>query len=182
MTEHPPAPAAGTGQWLADGEKWMLRLAGDWRGAADSRLAPAPPEIRSGCVVVDGNALQAWNTSLPAFAVERLAPLRHRRVALDFDGAACGVRRGARAGARIEPAGAGPPSRRPGLARIDRIVALGAGARHRLYSEALVTAGFVGQVLLSFGRLLRGRSGHALVGPGAADRPARAAQRCRSSR
>jgi|OpeIllAssembly_1097287.scaffolds.fasta_scaffold39952_2 phospholipid/cholesterol/gamma-HCH transport system permease protein len=157
MTEHPPAPAAGTGQWLADGEQWTLRLAGDWRGAADSRLAPAPPEIRSGCVVVDGRALQAWDTSLPALLWERLAPLRQRRVALDITALPAALHEVLELALRIEPAAAGPPSppARPG--GVDRIVALGVRSQ-RLYAEALVTAGFVGEVLLAFGRLLRGRS------------------------
>lgn len=156
IAEPVPAAAAGTGQWLGEGGQWTLRLAGDWRGAEAGRLAPAPDALRSGSVIVDGRALQDWDAGLPALLWERLAPLRQRRVALDFEALPRALHEVLELALRIEPAaiGAAPPPR-PGW--VDRIVALGERSR-RIAAEALVTAGFVGEVLLALGRLLRGRS------------------------
>ena len=158
-----------TQRWQPQGEGWALVLAGDWRGGAAAALRPPPAGVGGPAaagvggtrhdadargVVVQAQGLSAWDAGLAAALREQLAPLARRGVRLELDSLPAEVR--AVLALALPLAGAAPPLALPpplqGLAACGQRVA-DAGA------QMLVTASFLGEVLLALGRLLRGRSG-----------------------
>ena len=157
MTDLPPP----THRWLPEGAGWKLELAGDWGGAAAPRL-PSPPAVAAGAeggaapagVVVQAGALAAWDAGLAAALRDCLAPAARRGERLQLDSLPQDVR--AVLDLALPQPGSVPPVLAPperrGLERLGDAVATNA-------TQALTTAAFLGEVLLSFARLLRGRSG-----------------------
>jgi len=149
MDPQPPP----THRWQDRGTDWALVLAGDWRGAAGAGLTAPPPGASAGLVVL-AQDLSAWDAGLAAALREQLAPLARQGVPLQLDGLPRDVR--ATLALALPRAGAAPPLPAPlppqGLATLGQRVA-DAGA------QMLVTASFLGEVLLALARLLRGRSG-----------------------
>ena len=179
--------SAPTHRWQAQGTGWLLELAGDWRGAAATRLGPAPagligadratvqkapnrpnlpnlpnlpdvPDLQHDpvTVTVQATGLLAWDTGLTAALRDQLAPLARAGVQLQLHALPQDVRAVLalalpRAGTDALPAP--PPAR--GLAALGQRVVVAA-------QGALTTINFLGEVLLSLGRLLswrRGQSG-----------------------
>ena len=140
-------------RWHDRGADWALVLAGDWRGAAGATLTAPPPGAAAGLEVL-AQDLSAWDAGLAAALRERLAPLARQGVPMQLDSLPQDVRAMlalALPGAgSLPPVGAAPPP--TGLAGLGQRVADSA-------AQALVTATFVGEVLLALARLLRGRSG-----------------------
>ena len=142
-----------THRWQDRGADWALVLAGDWRGAAGATLT-APPRGAAAGLVVLAQDLSAWDAGLTAALRDRLAPLARQGVSLQLDELPRDVRATLmlalpQAGS-VPPLPAAPPPR--GLAGLGQRLA-DSGA------QMLVTATFVGEVLLALGRLMRGRSG-----------------------
>ena len=179
--------SAPTHRWQAQGTGWLLELAGDWRGAAATRLGPAPagligadratvqkapnrpnlpnlpnlqdvPDLQQDpvTVTVQATGLLAWDTGLTAALRDQLAPLARAGVQLQLHALPQDVRAVLalalpRAGTDALPA---PPPARGVAALGQRVVVAAQGA--------LTTINFLGEVLLSLGRLLswrRGQSG-----------------------
>ncbi len=142
-----------THRWQDRGTDWALVLAGDWRGAAGVTLTAPPAGAAAGLVVL-AQDLSAWDAGLTAALRERLAPLARQGVPLQLDGLPRDVR--ATLALALPPVGSLPPVAAPppqrGLAWLGQQVADSA-------AQMLVTATFVGEVLLALARLLRGRSG-----------------------
>lgn len=140
-------------RWLPAERGWTLVLAGDWRGAGATALTEPPAEIDRGPLAIQTTDLQAWDGALTAALRARLAPLARAGVPLELQALPEGVR-----------AVLGLALPRPGSAhqvvapqRVGRVARLGAQLQEA-GSEALRTAGFVGEVLLALLRLLRGQS------------------------
>ena len=146
-------PAAPTHHWKSQGQALSLQVAGDWRAAAGGSLSAAPAGAKGGTVTVDGQALTAWDGGLTAALRERLAPLSRLGLQMQLDGLPEDVR--AVLTLALPAAGeAAPPVEPtpPWLARTGQSVL---AAR----TDAVITAAFFGEVVLAFGRLLRGKSG-----------------------
>jgi len=152
---HPMPPP--THRWLPQGTGWNLELAGDWRGGAPLTSPPNAAQTTHAAtsgVTVQAQALVAWDAGLAAALRDCLAPLARSGARVQLDSLPRDVR--AVLELALPQAGAAPPLQP--LAPPRGLVALGervveAGA------QALATAAFCGEVLLSLGRLLRGKSG-----------------------
>ena len=155
-----PPPPSPTHHWQAQGTGWALVLAGDWRGGAAAALS-APPTAAAAAgagagagVMVLAQGLSDWDAGLAAALRERLAPLARLGVPLQLDSLPQDVR--ATLTLALPQAGASPPLMAPpplrGLAALGQRLADAGG-------QMLLTATFLGEVLLALGRLLRGKSG-----------------------
>ena len=123
-----------------------LRLAGDWRRAAQGLLPP--PHPFTGPLRVDASQLTAWDTQLAACLREQLAPLARRGVPLQLDGLPPDVRALLQMALRTHgPAAATEPS-----------ITLWPGAGEGAARQAALTITFIGEALLATGRWLAGRS------------------------
>jgi phospholipid/cholesterol/gamma-HCH transport system permease protein len=139
--------------WQCAGTAWSLELAGDWRGAAVSGLAPAPakPDANT-TLAVQAPQLVAWDMGLCAALREQLAPLARAGVVMQLQGLPQDVR-AVLSLALPAPGAVLLPAATPeqGLALLgQRVSAAG--------RQALNTATFFGEVLLALARLVRGRS------------------------
>ena len=142
-----------THRWQDRGTDWALVLGGDWRGAAGATLTAPPPGAAAGLVVL-AQDLSAWDAGLAAALRERLAPLARQGVPLRLDGLPHDVR--ATLALALPQAGAAAPV--PAVPAPRGLAGLGERVADSA-AQMLVTATFVGEVLLALGRLLRGRSG-----------------------
>ncbi len=146
--------------WKADEQGWTLDLGGDWRGARALSLSEPPPSIAAGVrsnpvsLVVDAAALQAWDSGLIAALHERLSPLARAGVAVDLQALPADLRSVLMLS--LPAAGSLPPPAAP--APLKGLSLLGTHIQDSA-AEALKTAAFLGEVLMAFGRLLRGTSG-----------------------
>ena len=144
---------APTHHWKSQGQALSLQVAGDWRGAAGIGLTAAPAGAKGGTVTVDGQALTAWDAGLTAALREQLAPLSRLGLTMQLDGLPDDVR--AVLTLALPAAGEAAPAIEPTppwLARVGQSVL---AAR----TDTVVTAAFFGEVVLAFGRMLRGKSG-----------------------
>ncbi len=146
-----PESGAPLGRWHGDADRWSLALAGDWR-AGDASLPPAPDGLQRGRLTVDATALGSWDTRLAALLWERLARLDRRAVEIDLASLPAGLRQIVQL-ALPDPGDAPPPAapRRGFVAQVGAQTA-------RAWSRLRTTLTFFGDVILSLGRLLRGRS------------------------
>jgi phospholipid/cholesterol/gamma-HCH transport system permease protein len=164
----PPAAQGGVarGEWQsqAPDSTLHLHLHGDWRGVAADRLSAAPVRAPghtapSLAVTVHAQALTHWDSGLAAALWARLAPLMQTGAQLNLTELPAPVR------AVLELA----LSRDSAVAPTDSHHA--AASTHHVAAQATalagtaaplapwqITAQFFGEVLLSLGRLLRGRS------------------------
>ena len=139
----PSPPARFT--WLPHAAGWTLSLAGDWRGAAAARLSGPPQAITQGELTLDATALTEWDGGLAAALWEQLAPLVRQGVPLALGGLPDGVRAVLELALPRAGEAASVPAAQPAAARA-------------WWADALLTAAFLGEVLLALLRLLRGRS------------------------
>ena len=151
-------PAAPEATWTAAGKGggWTLALAGDWRTRADApavALPALPDDSKDAPLAIDAGRLQGWDAAFVAKLWQLLQALPRQRIALD------GLPASLRALLELALPDAAPaatpakaaPSRPGRLAQVGRFAtAHGAKARRTLE--------FLGEVLLSFGRLARGRA------------------------
>lgn len=151
VNDETQAPGAN---WLSKGDDWVLHLTGAWRG--QRALVPDPPAQEfKGIVAVDATALRSWDAGLAAQLWQQLDPLARRSVSLDLQSLPQGLQEvlalalptatpSAEAEAKPEPA-PGPLER------------LGVRTKTWLASHRK-TLTFVGEVLLSLCRWMRGKS------------------------
>ena len=159
MTEALPANTPRTGapmdaaraQWTEQVNGWTLGIAGDWRGQR-STLPAVPSALVQGEVRFDTTALGSWDVALASALWQRLNALARPPVRIDLQGLPTGLREIV-AMALTETPVASAPHLEPG--RIHRV---GAGTQ-AWWNEGRRALTLVGEVLLSAGRLLRGRSG-----------------------
>jgi len=150
-------PAAPEATWTAAGKGggWTLALAGDWRTRADApavALPALPDDSKDAPLAIDAGRLQGWDAAFVAKLWHLLQALPRQRIALD------GLPASLRALLELALPDAAPaatpikaPSRPGRLAQVGRFAtAHGAKARRTLQ--------FLGEVLLAFGRLARGRA------------------------
>ncbi|MEO5732656.1 MAG: ABC transporter permease [Rubrivivax sp.] len=147
-------------RWHAAEQGWALDLSGDWRGARALSLSEPPPSVAAAAVAapvtlaVRAAGLEAWDTGLIAALHDRLSPLVRAGVVVDLQALPADLRSVLEL-SLPSPGGTPlplPPTPVRGLALLGTRVQAGA-------SEALKTAAFLGEVLMAFGRLLRGTSG-----------------------
>ena len=140
-------------QWQADSAGWTLHLSGDWRGASAAAV-PAPPQpITQGRVAVDGAALSHWDAALAASLWHQLVPLHRQHVAIDMVAAPEGLRAVLELALSAQTPVAGTDftldnSNQNLVERVGTSVHLG-------WADALLTAAFLGEVLIALARLLR---------------------------
>lgn len=151
-TRAPPgAPLAASAQWRQQGQAWVLGIGGDWRGQAGA-MPDAPGALVQGEVRFDTANLRSWDVALASSLWQRLSALARPPVQIDLQGLPAGLRDILSMALSETVAVAAP---RP---RVGRLAALGAGTQ-AWWTEGRRSLTFVGEVLLSVGRLLRGRSG-----------------------
>ncbi|MDO8906746.1 ABC transporter permease [Hydrogenophaga sp.] len=149
-------PSDGTqtpdASWMPDDGGWVLRLSGAWRGHARA-LPDFPAQDFDGTVVVQAQALASWDAGLAAQLWQQLDPLARRSVTLNLQGLPQGLQEVlALALPAAPPAAESAPAPAPGP--LERL-----GERTQAWwSEHRKTLTFVGEVLLSLGRWLRGKS------------------------
>ena len=138
-------------RWEADGEVWVLHLGGDWVGAT-----PAFPELPAAdmpSVRVDASALGDWDAALASRLWTQLEPLSQRDASVDLRDLPDGLQEIVSLALNGTP----PPVAPPSASAPGRVTRLGArtAAWWGVKRKALT---FFGEVLLSVGRLMRGRS------------------------
>jgi phospholipid/cholesterol/gamma-HCH transport system permease protein len=149
--ERDSARSAAGAQWAQHGNAWVLGIGGDWRGHRAS-LPAAPTALVQGEVRFDTTALGSWDVALASNLWQRLSALTRPPVQVDLQGLPQGLREILSMALAETPAGAAP-LRAPG--RIARV-----GSRTQAWwADGRRSLTFVGEVLLSVGRLLSGRSG-----------------------
>jgi phospholipid/cholesterol/gamma-HCH transport system permease protein len=136
----------------------QIRLAGGWTlkdgipsiDEFNRRIAGKPP-IRQ--IRFDGRDITRWDTSLLAFLTRIIGQARQQGMAPELDGLPDGVRR------LLDLAAAVPPKQETGRheAQVSVITRIGAVTLEYLQG-APEMARFLGEVMLSFGRLLRGKA------------------------
>lgn len=149
VSDETHAPGAS---WLSHGDNWVLQLSGAWRG--QGALLPDPPaqEVK-GTVAVDATALRSWDAGLASQLWQQLDPLARRSVSVNLQGLPQGLQEVLALALPISPpAEEVPASPVPGpLQRL--------GERTKAWwSDHRKTLTFVGEVLLSLGRWMRGTS------------------------
>ncbi|WP_439587740.1 MlaE family ABC transporter permease [Hydrogenophaga sp.] len=137
--------------WDAQGDAWVLRLSGDWLGS--SGTFPERPETDAASVRVDATALGAWDATLASRLWSQLQPLAQREVPVDLQGLPEGLREIVSLALNGTPPLAAAPAANP-RGRVARL-----GARTAAWwVEKRKALTFFGEVLLSVGRWMRGRS------------------------
>lgn len=139
-------------RWLSSGDAWVLELSGEWRGHRGALPELPAPDI-AGPVAVTASALHSWDAVLAGRLWQQLEPLVRRAVVVDLKGLPQGLQEIlALALNAAPPAEEAPDSPPPGPVTRVGARALGAWDTRR---ESLT---FVGEVLFSLGRWLRGAS------------------------
>lgn len=143
------APGA---RWLSQGDDWVLELSGAWR--EDSAPLPELPadEKIAGAVRVQAADLRSWDAHLASALWHRVEPLASRGATVDLQGLPEGLRQIlALALDTAPPASTAKPQSLGRVARLGARVTAWWALRRK-------TLSFFGEVLLSLGRWLRGRS------------------------
>lgn len=152
-----PETAPALLNWQPHDGGWTLVLQGDWRGAVTAALpAPRPVPEAGQQVAIDARALQAWDRAAAPRLWALLAPLRRAGVQLDLSSLPDALR------APLElalPAEVTADEPRPRPPPVRSAAQRRRAAINQRWREALATATFIGEVVLSLGRLLRGRAG-----------------------
>jgi phospholipid/cholesterol/gamma-HCH transport system permease protein len=157
-TADTPLGQASVGYTQAGGDCLLIRLAGGWSlkdgiPSLDefNRWITGSPPIRQ--IRFDGRDITRWDTSLLAFLTRIIGQARQQGVAPDLDGLPEGVRR------LLDLAAAVPPQQDTGRDRSEASLITRIGAVTLDYLQgAPEMARFLGEVMLSFGRLLRGKA------------------------
>jgi phospholipid/cholesterol/gamma-HCH transport system permease protein len=138
--------------WSRQGGDWQLALRGDWRGQTRALAPPPAPGPAAGeRVRLDSGALGDWDHEAAPRLWSLLAPLRRGGAVLDLSSLPEALR------APLELALPAPGS---AIETVPEHVDEG-GLLAKLragWEDALHTAAFLGEVVLSLGRLLRGRA------------------------
>lgn len=145
------AAHAPEARWDTQGDAWVLHLGGDWNDHAGS--FPSLPEGDARSVRIDAQALGTWDAALASTLWSQLQPFAERDVPVDLEGLPEGLREIVSLALKGTPPLAAAPTQSP-PGRVTRL-----GARTAAWwvdkRKALT---FFGEVLLSLGRLMRGKS------------------------
>ena len=144
------ARSAAGAQWAQHGSAWVLGIVGEWRGHR-AALPEAPTALVHGDVRFDTTALGSWDVALASTLWQHLGALKRPPVRLDLQGLPEGLRE-ILSMALSETPEAAAREREPG-----RIARVGASTQ-AWWAEGRRSLTFVGEVLMSVGRWLRGRS------------------------
>jgi phospholipid/cholesterol/gamma-HCH transport system permease protein len=147
----PESTHAASAQWQQQDNAWVLGIGGEWRGHRGD-LPDVPTALVQGEVRFDTATLRSWDATLASGLWQRLNPLPRPPVQLDLGGLPAGLREIVSLALTDAPEADTP---RP---RVGRIAALGVSTQ-AWWTEGRRSRTFVGEVLLSVGRLLRGKSG-----------------------
>jgi len=150
----PTALKAAQSAWSGDGEAWYVTVSGDWQGQ-HAAIADAPQALTrqaQASLKFDARDLATWDAGLPSALWRSLSALDPARVHIDTGGLPTGL---------AQILSLALPKGSAGAAVI--AAPLNAWARWGLKAQAVgtrlqVTLGFVGSVLMSLSRLVRGRS------------------------
>lgn len=147
------AAATPSTSWLVDERGWTLQLQGDWRGAAVTLRSGGPePELSAGAQVkVDTGVMSHWDAGTAPALWRLMAPLRRQGVEFDLQALPEAVQ------AALELALPKPDAAPDTLPH--ESAAAGVWQGLRVWGrDAMLTAAFVGEVLLALLRLLRGKA------------------------
>jgi phospholipid/cholesterol/gamma-HCH transport system permease protein len=154
-TPHIGAPegarSAASAQWSEQGQGWVLGIGGEWRGHG-AALPAAPGALVQGEVRFDTTALGSWDVALATSLWQRLSALTRPPVTIDLQGLPEGLREILSMALTETPAATAPRD------EPDRIARVGASTQ-AWWDDGRRSLTFVGEVLLSVGRLMRGKSG-----------------------
>jgi phospholipid/cholesterol/gamma-HCH transport system permease protein len=155
----PPPPPAPRCEWRGSAPAWVLQVEGDWRGQAVA-LPPPPTDLQTaqapGRLTVDASGLVAWDARLASALWQRLGTLDRGQLQVDLDSLPPGLQQ--ILALALPPTAPGPAPSTPPTQRLPHwVTELGHRAAGRVDGWRS-TLEFVGQLLLSVGRLLRGRS------------------------
>ena len=142
---------AASAQWSGQDNAWVLGIGGEWRGHR-AALPAAPGALVQGEVRFDTTALSSWDVALASSLWQRLNSLARPPVKIDLQGLPEGLRE-ILSMALTETSVVTTPRLEPG-----RIARVGASTQ-AWWNEGRRSLTFVGEVLMSVGRLLRGKSG-----------------------
>lgn len=138
-------------RWLSQGDDWVLELSGAWRGHS-APLPELPATEVVGAVRAHADGLRSWDASLASALWHQIEPFARRGADVDLQALPEGLQQIlALALDTPPPAAAAPAATRGGVARLGARVTAWWALRRR-------TLTFFGEVLLSLGRWLRGRS------------------------
>ena len=143
-----PAPRAS---WLQQGDAWVLTLDGEWRDSTGT-LPDAPTITNPTDIRIDAQALRSWDAGLASSLWQQLDPLARRQMRLDLQGLPQGLQQIVSLALGTTSRVAAPVTSAPG-----RVATLGANTT-AYWGEWRQSLTFVGEVLYSVGRLLRGTS------------------------
>ena len=167
MTDSALAHSAGdkppTAEWSSEGNAFTFRIAGEWRGAVGQ--FPAAPEFSRGALTVEASELLSWDARLASSLWRLLSAVDRSKVSIELGSLPHGLQQILELALPAPPAegGATPEGtttrklRRLRLRRPGWVTTLGQSAGKAI-DNGRVTITFVGDVLLSAGRLVRGRS------------------------
>lgn len=142
------APGA---RWLQEGEDWVLELSGDWRGHR-AALPDLPAADTASAVRVNAANLTSWDAALASSLWHRLEPFARREAHVELQALPDGLQE-ILALALDSP----PPASNTSGPRATRVARVGARVT-AWWALRRKTLAFFGEVLLSVGRWLRGRS------------------------
>ncbi len=138
-------------RWLSQGDDWVLELSGAWRGHS-APLPELPATEVVGAVRAHADGLRSWDASLASALWHQIEPFARRGADVDLQALPEGLQQIlALALDTPPPAAAAPAATRGGVARLGARVTAWWALRRK-------TLTFFGEVLLSLGRWLRGRS------------------------
>lgn len=138
-------------RWLSQGDDWVLELSGAWRGHS-APLPELPATEVVGAVRAHADGLRSWDASLASALWHQIEPFARRGADVDLQALPEGLQQIlALALDTPPPAAAAPATTRGGVARLGARVTAWWALRRK-------TLTFFGEVLLSLGRWLRGRS------------------------
>ena len=149
------APAAPRSAWSGAADRWVLSIGGNWRGrpAALADTPAAALAMSAGSLTVDASELGDWDVGLASALWQRLGGRDWQGVQVDLRSLPPALMQ-ILALASPPPGAATPVAR----ARTPGWLAVVGGQVRSMHEHLRETLAFVGEVLLSLGRLMRGRS------------------------
>lgn len=138
-------------RWLSQGDDWVLELGGAWRGHS-APLPELPATEVVGAVRVHAHGLRSWDAPLASSLWYQIEPFARRGTDVDLQALPEGLRQ-ILALALDAPPSAAKATTAPG----GRVARLGARVT-AWWALRRKTLTFFGEVLLSLGRWMRGRS------------------------
>ncbi|OGB17628.1 MAG: organic solvent ABC transporter permease [Burkholderiales bacterium RIFCSPLOWO2_12_67_14] len=140
-------------RWLSKGEAWVLELSGEWRGHRGA-LPDLPAPDLAGPVAVTAPALHSWDAVLAGRLWQQLEPLVRREVSVDLQGLPQGLQEILALALNAAPPAQEAPDDNPPPGLVTRVGARAMGS----WDTRRQSLTFVGEVLFSLGRWLRGAS------------------------